>query len=1440
MPPQHSDDIKQQAPADNGIGVYGNEVVVDIKATEKVGYVTDDTESDSETANCITTTPADATRAAIAITSITSNNSAVQITEASETSAASSRRKTSLRKREKSDLQCDGKCGFFGDAAAVEAHNLQDCSNNFESKTNLQTGRKRRRTRQYGPTVTEIAVIKNANMVCDQGCGFEGTLEIVEAHEQTCTVECGGKTKAKKVSSATKQPNAKQASAAAERAKRGPDDVWKGVPYPACIYDPIAIVNKQDRCSVSEPQCHAAALSRGLCKRHGGSHLCRVPGCFHKTADRNLCNKHGGEPMAESEGETPGASKSTVERKKSATKICAHYQCTNTWRNYYLCASHGGYGICSHPECEANASQGGRGLCQTHMQHGWCAWEDQDGRCAAKEAYRGLCALHVSKEMMANHANPPSLCKELAAEVPAALKANHLELMDEVDALKHARTLTLSLKKGPEKKEEAATVHNDDSQPMFTCHACTVRNPIVKSKCTMCGTARKRQAPRRTTIRGAVKDEAKDEGNIHAKVQAEVQVELLEISIDNEKKNKHNDVAEGRHIALEHKDEQHDGGSVDTNDKAVADKTLQGKVQVDKSVEVCVEDAITVTKKVCCDEDCNGTIYNRQAALCTKHWKLWRDRKYKLPSQTVNGIAVPGLLYMNRSAAKQTQSRKGAKDSKKSTSTLHRSNDRTRLNSRNSSKSTLGVDIAVGVPGSAGASHAGDSNDVAANEVVAEEEEEKVAAKERGRGADTGSKRNAREMDTQQFCDTEREDNECVLAQTVVLPEQVERQTVLAQTTKTEVVAISEAQNKRVKFAPDSIGNGQQQQQQQRQQKAELEQERQAKVAENTAAAHAAEADAAASKAGEEEAAATATAKAAARAQAAAAIAAEAVAAAETAAAAKSAEAVAAAETAAAAAEAVAAAEAEATAAAAEAAAAAAAAAAAEAATHIAAAAAAAEVVAAAVAQAVKAEAQAAAAAKAAEEEAATLQIYLRNQQQEKSLQQKHQIEKLQIKQQELKLQQEQQNELQQQEQKQNMFEEQAREREREQKQKRCWQEEKEEEKAKNADGHEEQGTKGERKRRHSSAKEDANDPPPTKLIKIIPKPSEEDTDTVAATGTETAIATSAETAITTSARTAASDASTAVTTTSMSTSPVTTIPITAAAAAGATVPQEAAKALSEANKAAEREAEAKYVECSAADSNSQNQSRSGSSEPASAAHSDATLEIETVNADADVEMEEVYECEYGCNFEDEVKEIVEAHEVTCKFREDLSTKLPRPGRVSGRPGIVLSDGGRAPTPAKGATAQQHRTASSLDEKLGVGAGATVTVAVKEDDNGMTVGERSTRPSKASTRAVVAYFFSAARLDCEHFGFNVRKDAGKNEEAGGTDESSLAVMLRSEDTAALSPLSSTSLPSSTSSSPTPPAKIDLRVTGYVRKSKMGVGMTKMFTRPSSLGRSKVQ
>ena len=58
----------------------------------------------------------------------------------------------------------------------------------------------------------------------------------------------------------------------------------------------------------------------------------------------------------------------------------------------------------------------------------------------------------------------------------------------------------------------------EDLQPMFTCHACYVRNPVFKSNCTTCGTARtrlrKHLASRETAIRDEAKDEAMGEGRI--------------------------------------------------------------------------------------------------------------------------------------------------------------------------------------------------------------------------------------------------------------------------------------------------------------------------------------------------------------------------------------------------------------------------------------------------------------------------------------------------------------------------------------------------------------------------------------------------------------------------------------------------------------------------------------------------------------------------------------------------------------------------------------------------------------------------------------------------------------------------------------------------------------------------------------------------------------
>ncbi|ETW08079.1 hypothetical protein H310_02444 [Aphanomyces invadans] len=88
------------------------------------------------------------------------------------------------------------------------------------------------------------------------------------------------------------------------------------------------------------PDCDSAAISQGVCIRHGGGPRCSVAGCRNGAKSRRLCWKHGG-----------------------STK-CTISSCNNRSKARGLCWSHGGGKPCSAKYCSLTALS--RGLCWAH------------------------------------------------------------------------------------------------------------------------------------------------------------------------------------------------------------------------------------------------------------------------------------------------------------------------------------------------------------------------------------------------------------------------------------------------------------------------------------------------------------------------------------------------------------------------------------------------------------------------------------------------------------------------------------------------------------------------------------------------------------------------------------------------------------------------------------------------------------------------------------------------------------------------------------------------------------------------------------------------------------------------------------------------------------------------------------------------------------------
>lgn len=312
----------------------------------------------------------------------------------------------------------------------------------------------------------------------------------------------------------------------------------------------------------------------------------------------------------------------------------------------------------------------------------------------------------------------------------------------------------------------------------------------------------------------------------------------------------------------------------------------------------------------------------------------------------------------------------------------------------------------------------------------------------------------------------------------------------------------------------------------------------------------------------------------------------------------------------------------------------------------------------------------------------------------------------------------------------------------------------------------------------------------------------------------------------------------------------------------------------------------------------------------------------------ATAEVAGVFECENECHFENEDKDVVEAHELVCELREKANTQdsatptaasplvaasnekpiepipesavaavaangtasasitvatifyQPRP--VPGRPGTVLSEDGQV-------LAVPHPVASIPSSNTnGSGSANGDGTEVPADDQGEpaaaskkpraanngSICRASKKPkqqalSEPKIRAVMAYFFSAVRLDAADYGFvfdqakRKRRSASKPaavpiapavaperdsaKAVAGVEAEAVSVAQKDEATAV--DKSSSMIAAATTAGAAAAAaaadvvvdeqkaalELDRKINGYERKSYMGVGMKRMFTRPSMLG-----
>ncbi|KAF0698609.1 Aste57867_10766 [Aphanomyces stellatus] len=104
----------------------------------------------------------------------------------------------------------------------------------------------------------------------------------------------------------------------------------------SCLAGPLPALRSQ--CQVEG--CATAAVSKGLCVRHGGGTRCSEPGCTKRTKRFRRCYMHGGFILCSAEG------------------------CTSKAKRFGLCWAHGGGTRCSEGGCEKLSVKGG--LCWTH------------------------------------------------------------------------------------------------------------------------------------------------------------------------------------------------------------------------------------------------------------------------------------------------------------------------------------------------------------------------------------------------------------------------------------------------------------------------------------------------------------------------------------------------------------------------------------------------------------------------------------------------------------------------------------------------------------------------------------------------------------------------------------------------------------------------------------------------------------------------------------------------------------------------------------------------------------------------------------------------------------------------------------------------------------------------------------------------------------------
>ncbi|CAK4100079.1 unnamed protein product [Aphanomyces euteiches] len=116
------------------------------------------------------------------------------------------------------------------------------------------------------------------------------------------------------------------------------------------------------RSKCSMPDCTTAAVSKGLCVRHGGGTRCSEPGCSKRTKRFRKCYIHGGFVLCSQEG------------------------CSSKAKRFGLCWAHGGGTACNEANCTKLAVKGG--LCWTHGGGSRCVVDDCRSRGYKRFGFR--------------------------------------------------------------------------------------------------------------------------------------------------------------------------------------------------------------------------------------------------------------------------------------------------------------------------------------------------------------------------------------------------------------------------------------------------------------------------------------------------------------------------------------------------------------------------------------------------------------------------------------------------------------------------------------------------------------------------------------------------------------------------------------------------------------------------------------------------------------------------------------------------------------------------------------------------------------------------------------------------------------------------------------------------------------------------------------------